>query len=630
MPQKIKAFYTFGPFTLDSQECVLSTQGERVPLTPKALDTLFVLVERNGHVLEKDEILKRVWPDTFVEEGTLAQNISTLRKALGEGTNGQIYIETIPRRGYRFVAPVKVETEGRSEAVIPSDASLRVSGSRFRTVTWTFVVIALIGASGYLLRGHLRRSAHASTNRATLAVLPFENLSSEADQQYFADGFTEEMISQLGDLDPAKLAIIARVSAMQYKGAGKNAREIGQELGADYILQGSVTREGDRVRITAQLIQTRDQTTLWARDYDRGIRDILLVQSDVAGAIASEIKLKLSPEESARLAIPRAVDPDAYELYLKGRYFWNKRGEANFVKAIDYFQQAIARDPKYAPAYAGLADAYALLGSSPNPAIPRNEAMPKAKAAAMKALQLDETLADAHTSLAFVKMHYEWDWPGSEMEFQRALNLNPNYATAHEWYAFWFTAQGRTDKALEQLAYAQKADPLSLIIKADTAEMLNYSGQYAESQQQAQKALDMDPNFLPAYLCLADVQVATGNYQSAVIELQKALTISPDDAWTLARLGAAYALAGERNKAETILQGMLRDSQNRGDLAMNIAQIYSVLGEDIQALAYLEKAYQYREGGLILMNVRAEFRPFHSDPQFIDLARRVGLPAPSQ
>jgi len=355
-----------------------------------------------------------------------------------------------------------------------------------------------------------------------------------------------------------------------------------------------------------------------------------LLQSDVAGAIASEIKLKLSPEESARLAIPRAVDPDAYELYLKGRYFWNKRSETNFVKAVDYFQQAIARDPNYAPAYAGLADAYALLGSSPNPAIARSEAMPKAKAAAMKALQLDETLADAHTSLAFVKMHYEWDWPGSEKEFQRALNLNPNYATAHEWYAFWFTARGKTDRALEQLAYALKADPLSLIIKADTSEILVYAGQYAESQREAQKALEMDPNFLPAYLCLADVHVGTRNYRGAVVDLEKALTIVADDSWTLTRLGTAYALAGEKNKAETILQGMLRDSKNRGPLAMNIAQIYSVLGENKPAMDWLEKAAQYREGALILMNVRSEFQRLHSDPRFVDLTRRVGLPAPSQ
>src|SRR5580704_2729420 len=630
MPQKTKAFYTFGPFTLDSQESVLTTQDERVPLTPKAFDTLLVLVEASGHVLEKDEILKRVWPDTFVEEGTLAQNISTLRKALGESASGQSYIETIPRRGYRFVAPVTVETADRSKAIRPSDTSLPVSGSGFRMIAWMLAVVALVASGAYLLREHLKRSASASTSRATLAVLPFENLSGAPDQQYFADGFTEEMISQLGDLDPTKLAIIARVSAMQYKGAGKNAREIGKELGADYILQGSVTRDGDRVRITAQLIQTRDQTTLWARDYDRGVRDILLLQNDVASAIASEIKLKLSPEQSARLAIPRPVDPDAYELYLKGRYFWNKRGESNFVRAIDFFQQAIERDPQYAPAYAGLADAYALLGSSSNPAIPRSEAMPKAKAAAMKALQLDETLADAHTSLAFVKMHYEWDWPGSEKEFQRSLKLNPHYATAHEWYAFWFTAQGRTDKALEQLAYAQKADPLSLIIKADTAEMLNYSGRFAESQREAQKALDMDPNFLPAHLCLADVYVGTKNYQGAVADLQKALSLAPDDAWTLARLGAIYALAGERNKAEIILQGMLSDSKDRGDSALNVAQIYSALGENDQALAYLEKAYEYREGGLILMNVRHEFQNLHSDPRFVDLTRRVGLPAPSQ
>jgi TolB-like protein/DNA-binding winged helix-turn-helix (wHTH) protein/Tfp pilus assembly protein PilF len=598
-------------------------------LTPKALDTLLVLVERNGHVLEKDEILKHVWPDTFVEEGTLAQNISTLRKALGEDSHGHTYIETVPRRGYRFVAPVMVETEKTSDDAMPMATSSSSADSRFRTGTWALAALVLLGVVGYFWHGHLTHSARPPTNRVALVVVPFENLSGAVDQQYFADGFTEEMITQLGDLDPKKLAIIARVSSVQYH-PGRNAHEIGQELGADYILQGSVTRDRDRVRITAQLILATDQTTLWARDYDRSLRDILSVQREVAGAIAKEIKLKLSPEESLRLEVPRTVDPDAYELYLKGRYFWNKRSEANFVKSIDYFQQAIARDPNYAPAYAGLADSYALLGSSPNPDIPRSQAMPKAKAAAEKALQLDETLSDAHTSLAFVKMHYEWDWPGSEKEFQRALNLNPNYATAHEWYAFWFTAQGRTDKALDQLAYAQKADPLSLIIKADTAEMLNYSGQYAESQQEAQKALDMDPNFLPAYLCLADVHVATGNYRSAIIELQKALTISPDDTWTLARLGATYALAGERNKAETILQEMLRDSKNRGDLAMNIAQIYSVLGEDIKALAYLEKAYQYREGGLILMNVRHEFQRLHSDPRFVDLTRRVGLPAPSQ
>jgi TolB-like protein/DNA-binding winged helix-turn-helix (wHTH) protein/Tfp pilus assembly protein PilF len=629
MQEKTKRFYLFGPFKLDSQERVLTISNERIALTPKALDTLLVLVERNGHVLEKDEILKHVWPDTFVEEGTLAQNISTLRKALGEDSNGHTYIETVPRRGYRFVAPVMVETEKTSDDAMPMATSSSSADSRFRTGTWALAALVLLGVVGYFWHGHLTHSARPPTNRVALVVVPFENLSGAVDQQYFADGFTEEMITQLGDLDPKKLAIIARVSSVQYH-PGRNAHEIGQELGADYILQGSVTRDRDRVRITAQLILATDQTTLWARDYDRSLRDILSVQREVAGAIAKEIKLKLSPEESLRLEVPRTVDPDAYELYLKGRYFWNKRSEANFVKSIDYFQQAIARDPNYAPAYAGLADSYALLGSSPNPDIPRSQAMPKAKAAAEKALQLDETLSDAHTSLAFVKMHYEWDWPGSEKEFQRALNLNPNYATAHEWYAFWFTAQGRTDKALDQLAYAQKADPLSLIIKADTAEMLNYSGQYAESQQEAQKALDMDPNFLPAYLCLADVHVATGNYRSAIIELQKALTISPDDTWTLARLGATYALAGERNKAETILQEMLRDSKNRGDLAMNIAQIYSVLGEDIKALAYLEKAYQYREGGLILMNVRHEFQRLHSDPRFVDLTRRVGLPAPSQ
>jgi tetratricopeptide (TPR) repeat protein len=307
-------------------------------------------------------------------------------------------------------------------------------------------------------------------------------------------------------------------------------------MGVDYILEGSVRRAGDRVRITAQLIQVKDETHLWAKDYDRNLRDILALQSDVASAIAREIKLKLTSEERARLANIPALNPDAYELYLKGRYFWNKRTEDGFIRAIRYFEQATVLDPKYAQPYAGSTDAYALLGSMPNLEISRAEAMPKAKAAALKALQLNDSLAEAHTSLAFVMMHYEWDWPGSEKEFKRALELNPNYATAHQWYAVWLMAQGKTAASLEEERRAQQADPLSIIIKTDTAQLLIYAGRSDEATVQAQRALEIDPAFPLAHLYLAVAYIEKKDYQPAIAEFQKVLVIDKRDPWALSGL----------------------------------------------------------------------------------------------
>ncbi len=444
MPEKTKRFFDFGRFRLDSVERVLLADSHPVALTPKAIETLLELLKNSGHILEKDELLKRVWPDTFVEEGTLVQNISTLRKVLGEAPDGSAYIETIPRRGYRFAGAVHNTdfvplTEGNFPPV--PVVTTRRAGRPGWIVGLAIAAVSLVTL--FLLRERIWPRPDPAPKKILLAVLPFENLSGDSQQEYFSSGLTEEMITQLGNLEPNRLGVIARTSAMQYKGARKDTRQIRRELGVDYILEGSVRREGDRVRITAQLIQVKDQTHLWAKDYDRNLRDILALQSDVASSIAREIKLKLTSEETARLANIPALNPDAYELYLKGRYFWNKRTEDGFIRAIKYFEQATVLDPNYAQPYAGSADAYALLGSMPNFEISRGEAMPKAKAAALKALQLNDSLAEAHTSLAFVEMQYEWDWPGSEKEFERALELNPNYATAHQWYAVWLVAKGR-------------------------------------------------------------------------------------------------------------------------------------------------------------------------------------------
>jgi TolB-like protein/DNA-binding winged helix-turn-helix (wHTH) protein/Tfp pilus assembly protein PilF len=629
MPEKTKRFFDFGRFRLDSVERVLLADSHPVALTPKAIETLLELLKNSGHILEKDALLKRVWPDTFVEEGTLVQNISTLRKVLGEAPDGSAYIETIPRRGYRFAGAVH-----QTDFVLVTEDNLPpvpvVTPRRVGRPGWIvgLAIAAVSLVTLFLLRERIWPRPDPAPKRILLAVLPFENLSGDSQQEYFSSGLTEEMITQLGDLEPNRLGVIARTSAMQYKGARKDTRLIGRELGVDYILEGSVRREGDRVRITAQLIQVKDQTHLWAKDYDRNLRDILALQSDVASSIAREIKLKLTSEESARLANIPPLNPDAYELYLKGRYFWNKRTEDGFIRAIKYFEQATVLDPKYAQPYAGSADAYALLGSMPNQEISRGQAMPKAKAAALKALQLNDSLAEAHTSLAFVMMQYDWDWPGSEKEFKRALELNPNYATAHQWYAVWLMAQGKTAASLEEERRAQQADPLSIIIKTDTAQLLIYAGRSDEATVQAQRALEIDPAFPLAHLYLGIAYVEKKDYQAAIAEFQKVLVIDKRDPWALSGLAQTYALVGQREKSEAILRDLLERAKSQEDLTIELAKVYAQLGKTDRAFAWLEKAYRNRTGSLILLNPVPDFIALHHDPRFADLDRRIGLPVP--
>lgn len=413
---------------------------------------------------------------------------------------------------------------------------------------------------------------------------------------------------------------------MQYKDSHKDVRQISQELGVDYVLEGSVRRDGDHVRVTAQLIQARDQTHLWANEYDRNLSGILALQSDVAGVVAREIQIRLTPEESARLAVAHPVDPDAYELYLKGRYFWNKRTVVAYEKAIDYFNQAIARDPQYARAYSGLADAYALLGSRANAKIPRRKAMPLAKEAALTALKLDDSLAEAHASLAFVEMHYEWNWTASEQEFYRAIELNPNYATAHQWFAYWQMAQGHPNESIAQIELARKADPLSIIIRTDTVDLLSAAGRFDEAIEKAREANDLDPDFQLTHYFLGEVFLAKQMYPEALAEFQKGLEVDSTDEWQLVGLGCVYALTHDRANAERIVRRLLKDSREPSDMAMEIASIYSAMGKKEQAFSWLYKASENREGGLMFLNSPLYFGELRSDPRFAELVRKVGLP----
>jgi len=357
--------------------------------------------------------------------------------------------------------------------------------------------------------------------------------------------------------------------------------------------------------------------------------DILALQNEVASAIAREISLKLSPEQKARLVAAHPVDPDAYELYLKGRYFWNKRTVPAFVKAIDYFNQAIARDPEYARAYSGLADAYALLGSRPNPDVPRHEAMPRAKQAALKALELDDSLAEAHASLAFVEMHYEWDWTASEQEFRRAIELNPNYATGHQWYAYWLMAQGHSNESIAENDLARKADPLSIIIRTDAVDLLCAAGRFDEAIEKAHEAMDLEPNFPLAHYSLGDAYLGKGMYPQALAEYQKVLATDGNDGWARIGLGRAYAAAHERVNAEKVVREMLQDAKERSDAALEIATIYASLGERDKAYAWLDEAYKNREGGLLFLNRAMNFQAIRPDPRFDTLVRKIGLAPPT-
>ena len=606
--------FEFGPFQVDVGERLLRRGEQIVGLTPKAFDTLVVLLENHGRLVGKDDLMKRLWPSSFVEESNLAQQISALRKALGD--DGSQYIETVPKSGYRFRYPVSVLTKSVSRRFLRADR-----------VGWVILAAGLSLTTYWAWHWRAAQSAAApAPAKVTLAVLPFENLSGDPDQEYLSDGMTEEMIMQLAQLNPARLAVIARTSSMHFKGSKKTVAQIGQELAADYVLQGSLRREGGRLRISAQLIQVEAQTHVWGQNYERDVRDMLALQDDVARAIASEIRVQLTPSRllvsGSASSAPRATE--VHQQYLKGRYFWNKRSEPGFVKAIEFFQEAIQIDPGYAPAYAGLADAYALLGSMTNSTLPRLEAMPRARGFAEKALTLDESLAEAHTSLAFVLMHFEHDWAAAEREFQRAIALNPSYVTAHHWYAYCLMAQTRVEEALREIRLAQELDPLSLIVNTDVAELLYCARRYDEAIRQAQKALEMDASFPLAHRALGLAYEQKGMYKESVAELQLQVRYSGRADYALAELARAFVLTGNRNEAEKLLRELQTFNPQNPGTSIGLAFLYAALGDKDQAFFWLEKSARERMG-VILIKVQPYFDTLRSDPRFRAIERRMAL-----
>ena len=489
------------------------------------------------------------------------------------------------------------------------------------------VLVVVVTSAVWIWRS--RRGPVEQPHRTMLAVLPFENFTGDAGQEYFSDGLTEEMISQLGDLNPGHLGVIARTSVMHYKHSQESIAEIGKDLGVQYvIIEGSVRRDSERVRITAQLIQVKDQSHLWAREYDRDLGHLLKLQAEIAREVANEIEFSLSgrrPIEAAQKTAPSAPGAnsyEAYDLYLKGRYFWNKRTVEGFRQAADYFQQAIDRDPSYGRAYAGLADTFSLMSTWYMG--PQHELIPKARTAALRALELDESLAEAHASLALIKENYDYDWSGAEKEFRRATQLNPQYATAHQWYAEFLSWQGRFGEAFAESERARQLDPLSLIIASDYASLLYNSRQYDRAVKQFSSVLELDPSFDHARYLMIPSYLQLGRYGQA-LDLINRWADGEEGSWKLAWTAAVYGRSGHAEKARRALAKLEQISRSRADRTVTLLIAYSGTGQKERVIELLQKAYSEHSNAVVQIKVDPMYDPIRSDPRFEDLLRRVGL-----
>ncbi|MDP2997836.1 MAG: winged helix-turn-helix domain-containing protein [Bryobacterales bacterium] len=585
-----------------------------VPLTPKALEILAVLVKNNGELVSKEELMKAAWPDTFVEEGSLTQNISLLRKALGPDADGRPYIETMAKRGYRFAAQVRqVESNGSKPDAVP------VPG-RLRRRTAVVAALTILAAAGGIAL-YLRLGGRPSQVRS-LAVLPLENHSGDSGQDYFADGLTEVLTGDLAKI--RTLRVVSRTSAMHYKKTTKRAPEIARELKVDALVEGSVARSGDRVQVRVQLIRGSTDEHLWSESYEREVKDVLLLQSEVALAIAREIQARLSPEEQARFSGRRPVNRDAFDAYLRGRHSWNERTPAAIHAAIGHFRAAIQSDPAYAPAYAGLADCYNQLGTVIVGERPPSETRPMAVAAARKALEIDNGLAEAHAALAYTDL-YNWNWTQAEQGFRKAIELNPSYASAHLWYAHYLAARGRFNEALQEVHTARDLDPLSPIIATQVGWVYHKMGRQEEAIAEYRKVLESYPEYIWAHWQIGLSLSLQSRHDQAVAALEKAGSLSGRNPSMLGSLAWAYGRAGERTKALKLLEELRELARRRYVSPAAFESVFSGLGDLDRQFEYLEKSYRERCNCMAYFAVNPGRERVHADPRGQELLRRLGL-----
>lgn len=638
-PSKTLEPIRFGDdFELDVNTCELRRGGRPLRLERIPMELLILLIGQKGQLVSRDQIIERIWgKGVFLDtDNSINAAIRKIRQVLKDDPARPRFVQTITGRGYRFIAPVTDSASSATQEAAPTPAVVLAaapdSNLHQHSVAprqWHFVVaiaaIVLAGVGAYLLWSHSRPQPAASRGRLVLAVLPFENLTGDSSEEYFSDGMTEEMIAQLGRLDPEHLGVIARTSVMPYKHTQPRLEQIGRDLGVQYVLEGSIRRDSNKVRITAQLIQMKDQTHVWSRQYDRELSSLFVLQEEIAREIADEIQLTLGQQPRRSAATQAALSPQtyaAYDSYLKGRFFWNKRTVQGFQQAVEYFQQAIAKDPSYARAYAGLADSYAMM--STYGVVPQNEFMPKARAAALRALEIDEKLAEAHASLALIAEQYDWDWQAAEREFRRAIQLDSNYATAHHWYAEFLAFQGRFDEALAESERARQLDPLSLIIAADNGAILYFSRQYDRAIEKFRTVLDMDPNFPRARLVIY-AYIQKGQFTDALVETEK-WQRNDDGPWTWATEAYLYWKWARQDQSQRALNRLEQWTRaHKSDFNPMLVQAYAGMDKKDAAIALLQKAFATHANIIATLKVDPLFDSLRSDPRFQELARRAGL-----
>jgi TolB-like protein/DNA-binding winged helix-turn-helix (wHTH) protein/Flp pilus assembly protein TadD len=624
----------FGVFEAHIQTGELTKQGKRVGLQDQPFQLLIMLLEKPGEVVTREELRTKLWPKTIIDfDHGLNKAISKIRDALGDSSENPRFVETVARRGYRFLADVTVLGDERKKIgsadptyasapiLSPALTTARQKG-QFRDVAGKFLGLVLVLVVASAASWAFYHRIPSSPAIRSLAVLPLENLSGDPSQDYFVDGMTDDLITRLAQI--STLRVISRTSVMAYKNVDKPLAEIARELNVDAVVEGSVSRSGERVRVTAQLIDAHNDKHLWAENYDEDIHDTLMLQSKVTRAIAEQIHAIVTPQEQATLAKSRTVNPEAYEAYLKGRYFWNKRTRDGLKTAIEYFSRSIAIDPGYAEAYSGLADAYAVSGDLKYGVLSSQDAFSNATAAAAEALALDDTLGEVHASLAFALDLYGWDWEAAEREYKQAIRLNPGYATAHQWYSWHLFMVGRDNDAMFELKKARSLDPLSLIINADMADALCVAHRYDEAVEQSKKILKMDPNFAVGHFEMGQALVQKHLYDEAIAEFQRAIALSGHSGVLDSNLGYAYAVSGQKDEAIKIINDLESQYDRNRSIDANIALIYAGLGDSDEALIRLNNAFKARFKASILLH--PAFDPIRSDARFQDLLRRIGLP----
>ncbi len=669
MSKQPQRLYEFGNYYLDTQEQLLRRDGVPVALTPKAFETLVVLIERRGRLIEKSELMEALWPESHVEEANLTNNVWTLRKTLGESEDGQRYIETVPKRGYRFVAKVTElpasdeaalvverhtfkrivtnETEEKEtweeEAAPQSSVARQVSSTgsavtprRFRvstplktTIAAAVLFLVVLPATLYRLSARLDSEraalavAPARPRLRSLAVLPFKTIgaSGRADSEYLGIGMSDALITRLGN---SKQVVVRPTSAMRrYSDPLQDPLAAGREQRVEAILDGNVQREGDRIRVTVQLFRALDGATLWSAKFDERFTDIFAVQDSISQQVMRELLVELNPDEQKRLQQRGSNNIEAYQAYLKGLYFWNKRTRDGYQKSVDYFKQAIEIDPAYAQAYVGLGNSSSFLGGHDRAS--EVEAFSKARATAKKALELDETLAEAHASLGLVAMNFDWNWSETEKEFRRAIELNPNYATAHQWYGEFLACMGRFDEGIAELKRAQELDPLSIIINTDMGKVYMLARRYDEAISQYRRTLEMDPEFEVAHGLLAMTYSEKGMHEEALGELRKIKHLESDPLY-LSYLVYVNAIAGRPGEARRALERIRQMSKQTYVSPLTNALAYAALRDNDQAFRWFDRVFdEHASGGAISLKVGFVWDNLRSDPRFSQLQQRAGF-----